>query len=112
MCLSLSAHAQNLNLKGRVVDTEDIPLIGVNVIQKGTSNGIVTDLDGNFSFEVPANSTIVFSYIGFSDQEVVWDGKGELNIVLKEDTELLDEVVVVGYGTQKRVNLTGGCIYC
>ena len=107
MGFSLSAHAQNLNLRGRVVDTEDIPLIGVNVIQKGTTNGIVTDLDGNFSLEVPANSTIVFSYIGFADQEVVWEGSGDLNIVLKEDTELLDELVVVGYGTQRRVNLTG-----
>src|SRR5690554_2174587 len=91
ICFSLSATAQNLKLQGRVVDIDDIPLIGVNVIQKGTTNGIVTDLDGNFSFEVPANSTILFSYIGFADQEVVWDGNGDLNIVLSEDSELLEE---------------------
>jgi|SRR5690554_4880576 len=107
LSFSFSAHAQNSILEGRVLDIENTPLIGVNVIQKGTTNGIVTDIDGNFSLEVPANSTIVFSYIGFSDQEVVWDGSSDLNIVLLEDTELLDEVVVVGYGTQKRVNLTG-----
>ena len=107
LSFSFSAHAQISNLQGRVVDADNIPLIGVNVIQKGTTNGIVTDIDGNFSIDVPVNSTIVFSYIGFSDEEVVWDGSGDLNIVLSEDSELLDELVVVGYGTQKRVNLTG-----
>ena len=64
-------------------------------------------MDGEFSLNVPENSTILFSYIGFADQEVVWEGSGDLHIILLEDAELLDELVVVGYGTQKRVNLTG-----
>ncbi|KAF5056218.1 TonB-dependent Receptor Plug Domain protein [anaerobic digester metagenome] len=105
--LSAGAAAQNSTLKGTVKDITGTPLIGVNVIQKGTTNGTVTDVDGNFSINVPANATIVFTYIGFSAQEVVWDGASAMNVVMHEDAELLDEVVVVGYGTQKKVNLTG-----
>ena len=105
--LSAGAVAQNSTLRGTVKDITGIPLIGVNVIQKGTTNGTVTDVDGNFSINVPANATIVFTYIGFSAQEVVWDGASAMNVVMHEDAELLDEVVVVGYGIQKKVNLTG-----
>ncbi len=104
---STRAFAQSSPLKGCVKDASDTPLIGVNVIEKGTTNGTITDIDGNFSFNASVNSTIVFSYIGFAEQEVVWDGKSELQIILQEDSELLSEIVVVGYGTQKRINLTG-----
>lgn len=107
LCSFSSIYAQGVTLKGTVVDETNTPLAGVNVIQKGTTNGTITDVDGKFSLNVPANATILFTYIGFADQEVVWDGRSELNIVLREDTELLDEVVVVGYGDQKKVNLTG-----
>ena len=105
--LSAGAAAQNSTLRGTVKDITGTPLIGVNVIQKGTTNGTVTDVDGNFSINVPANAAIVFTYIGFSAQEVVWDGASAMNVVMHEDAELLDEVVVVGYGIQKKVNLTG-----
>lgn len=98
---------QTSTVKGWVTDNNQVPLIGVNVVQKGTTNGTVTDIDGNFSLNVPENSTLVFSYIGFVEQEIIWDGRSTLNIVLLENSELLEEVVVVGFGTQKKVNLTG-----
>ncbi|MCE5179190.1 MAG: TonB-dependent receptor [Porphyromonadaceae bacterium] len=94
-------------LRGRVTDSQNIPLVGVNVVEKGTSNGTVTDMDGNYSLKVSDNATIVFSYIGFKNQEVKWDGKNALDIVMQEDSELLSEVVVVGYGVQKKSDLTG-----
>jgi TonB-linked SusC/RagA family outer membrane protein len=94
-------------LLGRVTDSKNIPLVGVNVVEKGTSNGTVTDMDGNYSLKVSDNEPIVFSYIGFQNQEVKWDGKNPLDIVMQENSELLNEIVVVGYGTQKKINLTG-----
>lgn len=98
---------QTKEVRGIVTDMQGTPLIGVNVVQKGTTNGTVTDLDGKFAFQATPNSMIVFTYIGFTKQEVAWDGKSSMNVTLSEDTELLDEVVVVGYGTQKKANLTG-----
>lgn len=94
-------------LSGRVTDTNNEPLIGVNIVEKGTTNGTITDIDGQYSLSVPANATIVFSYIGFTTQEISRNGQSTLNVVLQDDSELLDEVVVVGYGTQRKVNLTG-----
>ena len=98
---------QSSVVKGVVKDSNGEPLLGVNVLVKGTTIGAVTDIDGNFSFEAPAGCTLVISYIGFESQEVKVKGNAPLNIILKEDSEALDEVVVVGYGTQKKVNLTG-----
>lgn len=98
---------QKKQLTGIVVDTNGEPLIGVNILEKGTTNGTVTDLDGNFSLNVAENAIIVISYIGFQQQEVSTSGKTSVSITLKEDTQSLDELVVVGYGTQKKVNLTG-----
>ena len=83
------------------------PLIGVNVAVKGTTIGIITDIDGNYTLEVPSKSTIVFSYIGYQAQEVPVGNQSTINVTLKEDAQKLEEVVVVGYGTQKKVNLTG-----
>lgn len=103
----ISAFAQRATVKGIVVDETNTPLIGVHVVQKGTSNRTISDLNGKFSINVPQNSTLVFNYIGFAEQEVVWDGKSTLNIVLREDTELLSEVVVVGYATMKKRDLVG-----
>ena len=93
--------------KGVVKDTNGETLIGVSVVVKGTTNGTVTGLDGDFAINgVKKGSRLVVSFIGFTSQEVVWNGT-PLNITLKEDNQTLDEVVVVGFGTQKKENLTG-----
>lgn len=94
-------------IRGTITDQTGEPVIGANVVQKGTTNGTVTDIDGNFQINAPANSTLTVSYIGYLMQEVPVKNKGILAIVLKEDSQALEEVVVVGYGTQKKVNLTG-----
>lgn len=98
---------QSSVIKGVVKDSNGEPLLGVNVIVKGTTIGSVTDIDGNFSFEAPAGSTLVISYIGFKSEEIKVKGNTPLNIILKEDSEALDEVVVVGYGVQKKSDVTG-----
>lgn len=102
-----TALAQQKTIKGTVVDAIGEPLIGVNVSVKGTTIGIITDIDGNYTLEVPSNSTIVFSYIGYQSQEVPVGNQSTINITLKDDTQKLEEVVVVGYGTQKKVTVTG-----
>ena len=95
-------------IKGHVVDKDGIPVIGANVRVKGTTIGTITDVDGNFSLEVDKNADLLeVSYIGYKTQNIPLKGKKEFTIALKEDTETLDEVVVVGYGVQKKVNLTG-----
>ena len=94
-------------LTGSIVDESGIPVIGANIVEKGTTNGTVTDIDGNFSIQVGAHSVLSVSYIGYVSQEIRVEGNKTLNVVLKEDSQSLDEVVVVGYGTQKKVNLTG-----
>ncbi|MCD7848453.1 MAG: TonB-dependent receptor [Parabacteroides sp.] len=98
---------QSSVIKGVVKDSNGEPLLGVNVLVKGTTIGAVTDIDGNFSFEAPSGCTLVVSYIGFKSQEVKVKGNAPLTIILKEDSEALDEVVVVGYGVQKRSDVTG-----
>lgn len=107
LLLSFSSIAQNRTVRGTVTDVNNEPLIGVNVVEKGTTNGTVTDINGNFSLSVTPNTTLVFSYVGFVSQEIVWSGTSPINVVLQDDTELLDEVVVVGYGTARKANLTG-----
>jgi TonB-linked SusC/RagA family outer membrane protein len=104
-----SLSAQNREVRGTVKDANGEPLIGVNVLQKGTANGTVTDYDGNFSLRIPANATLVFSYIGFVKQERTWNGSSRMDITLKEDVSMLDDVVVIGaYGTvQKRTDMVG-----
>ncbi|BBD44022.1 TonB-dependent receptor [Petrimonas sp. IBARAKI] len=94
-------------VRGTVTDNTNTPLIGVNVVQKGTTNGTVTDMDGNFSLSVPQGSSLVFSYIGFETQEITWSGTQNIQVNLNENSGLLDEIVVVGYGVQKRSDLTG-----
>ena len=98
---------QMTKISGVVKDNLGVPIIGANVSIKGTKTGTITDLDGKFTLNIPTNSTLTISYIGYKDQMVLVDDKTELSIVLLEDTQALDEVVVVGYGTQKKVNLTG-----
>lgn len=94
-----------LTVTGNVKSTTGEPLIGVNVIEKGTTNGTVTDLDGNYTLRVAKGKTLVFSYIGFLSQEVVVNN-AKVDVTMKEDTETLDEVVVIGYGSMARKDVT------
>lgn len=94
-----------LTVTGNVQSTSGEPLIGVNVVEKSTTNGTVTDLDGNYTLRVAKGKALVFSYIGFLSQEVVVNG-AKVNVTLKEDTETLDEVVVIGYGSMARKDVT------
>lgn len=99
--------AQDNRITGNVADDRGMPLIGVNVVEKGTTNGTVTDINGNYSLQIPADATLVYSYIGYASQEVLWNGEIPLNIVLQDDSEMLGELVVIGYGTQRKLNLSG-----
>lgn len=96
-----------VRIMGTIVDETGTPVIGANVAVKGTTNGTITDMEGRFSLEVELGATLEVSYIGYLTQTVKVNSKDNLSITLKEDTKALDEVVVVGYGTQKKVNLTG-----
>src|SRR5690625_575594 len=101
-----------INIRGMVVDDNDEPLIGVNIqvkgTNKGTNKGTTTDFDGIFIIDgVEESAVLVVSYIGFQTVEIEVEGRQYIEIVMKPDSQLLDEVVVVGYGTQKKVNLTG-----
>ena len=105
---NVSVTQQNSTVSGLIVDASGEPLIGVNVLEKGTTNGTITDFEGKFSLNLTSpNAILVVSYIGYVTQEIPAAGKTNLNITLNEDSETLEEVVVVGYGTQKKVNLTG-----
>lgn len=99
---------QEVNITGTVTDTNGQPLPGTNIIEKGTTNGVQTDFDGNFSITVSdADVTLVFSYIGFKTKELALNGATTINVVLEESTDALDEVVVIGYGTTTKKDLTG-----
>ncbi|NLP57097.1 TonB-dependent receptor [Lutibacter sp. B1] len=105
---SIIAYSQNYEIKGNVLDASGAPLPGVSIIVKNTTKGITTDFDGNFSLpNVQIGETLVFSYVGFTTKEVVVSDSNFLNITLIEDLQSLDEVVVVGYGTQKKREVTG-----
>jgi TonB-dependent starch-binding outer membrane protein SusC len=100
--------AQDVSVSGNVKDEKGEALIGVSIQIKGTPTGNITDIDGNFTLSsVPANGELVFSYMGYQTQTIPVKGKSVINVVLKEDSQALDEVVIVGFGTQKKVNLTG-----
>ena len=113
LCLMLTtmAWAQGggtVTVQGQVTDPSNEPLIGVTVLIDGqTTGGTVTDFDGNYSIKAPSDATLKFSYIGYHDQKIAVGGKGVINVTMKEDAEMLEEVVVVGYGTQKKESLTG-----
>ena len=107
LCTYMLAFAQQRTVTGTVVDDLGQPLIGVSIFEKGTTNGVITDMDGNFSLKLTSeNPTLVFSYIGYKTQEVSVGGKTTLNVTMSEDAEQLDEVVVVGYGVQKKSSMT------
>ena len=105
---TLPIYAQNQQITGRVLDKGNEPIIGASVLVKGTTNGTITDLDGNFRLSnVAKDATIQISYIGYKTQDFKLDGKTHFPIILDEDTQTLDEVVVVGYGVQRKSDLTG-----
>lgn len=97
----------NKQITGTVTDEKGEPIIGANVVEKGTTHGTITDMDGRFNLNVSPNSSLIVTYIGYNSQEIAVAGKTLLSIVLNEDTKIIDEVVVVGYGVQKKANLTG-----
>lgn len=102
LLVTASAFSQELTISGTVLDSAGEPVIGANVVQQGTTNGAVTDLNGKFSLNVPKGSILLVSYIGYTDQNVTVSGNQPIIITLKDNTELLDEVVVIGYGTMKK----------
>ena len=107
--LSLSLMAQTKQISGTVVDAVG-PVVGASVIEKGTTNGTVTDLDGNWTLKVPQGAEVVVTSIGYKDVEIVVGSQNVYNVTLQEDRELLDEVVVVGYGTMKKSDLSGSSV--
>lgn len=107
LTLTNGVYSQNSLLSGTVKDVSGTPLIGVNIVQKGTTNGTITDVDGKFTLSLPLNSVIVFSYIGFITQDIEREGRSTLNVILHEDSELLNEVVVIGYGSIRKRDFTG-----
>ena len=102
LCLSFSGYSQNKNINGMVSDDSGMPLPGVNVIIKGTSTGASTDFDGEFNLSAATGQTLVFSYVGFKTKEVVVGNANTYNVTLDTDSALLDEIIVVGYGSQKK----------
>jgi TonB-linked SusC/RagA family outer membrane protein len=106
LCVS-TAWGQSKSISGKVTSTTDNePVIGASVVVKGTTNGTITDFDGNFTLSADANSTLVISFVGYVTQEIALSGNTSINVLLKEDTQMLDDVVVIGYGTQKKADLS------
>ena len=104
---AVAAFAQNVTVTGRVVDEQDEPMIAAGVVQKGTTNGTTTDLDGQFRLVVPKGATVVFSTIGYLQEERVIDQDMTLEIKMMPDNQMIEETVVVGYGVQKKSDVTG-----
>ena len=105
--ISLISYGQNLNISGTIVDEIGIPIPGVNILIVGQNTGATTDFDGNFNITIDQGNTLEFSYLGFRTQQKVIQNGNALRIVMQEDLQSLDEVVVVGYGTQKKKEITG-----
>lgn len=105
--LGINAQAQNKQITGRIIDTKGEPAIGASILEKGTTNGTITDFDGNFKITVGPKATLQISYIGYKTQDIVVGNKTKINVTMEEDTEVLDEVVVVGYGAQKKESVVG-----
>ena len=103
--LSLGAYAQQISVKGNVKDVTGEPVIGANVVVKGTTNGSITDLDGNFQLQSPQGATLVVSFVGYLPAEV--KAASSVNVVLREDSQLLDDVVVIGYATGSQRTISG-----
>ena len=109
--VTMMASAQQFTVKGTVKDATGEPIIGANVMVKGTSNGTITDIDGNYSISgANSSSVLVFTFIGYKSQEVACKGQHEINVVLAEDSQTLDEVVVVGYGSLSKKELSSSIV--
>ena len=104
LMIMVGIHAQNVRVTGVVSDAQS-PLIGVNVHVKGGTTGVITDMNGKYSIEVPSNATLVFSYIGYADQEHKVGNRKVIDVTMSEDSKLLEEIVVVGYGYQKKSDI-------
>lgn len=102
-----AAPQQSSTIRGKVIDTNGAPVIGANIVEKGTTNGTTTDVEGNFSINAKSGSTLVITFIGYVREEVKANAGRRMEIILQEDSETLEEVVVVGYGTMKKADLTG-----
>ena len=105
--VSSSTQQNTPKITGIIKDQSGEPVIGANIVEKGTTNGTITDIDGQYSLEVGSNSILVVSYIGYITQEIPVGKNNTLDVLLREDTETLDEVIVIGYGTTKRKDFTG-----
>lgn len=111
LLFAVASFAQDLTVKGKVTDTTGETVIGANVTVKGTTNGIITDIDGNYTLSgVKPSSVLVFSFIGYKTQEIPCSGRQEINVVLSEDAQALDEVVVVGYGSLSKKELSSSIV--
>ena len=108
--LSIGAYAQPKLVKGNVVDDKGLAVIGASVVESGTTNGVVTDIDGNYSISVREGSTLTISSIGYKTETITVGAADLYNVILAEDSELLDEIVVVGYGTMKKSDLSGASV--
>ena len=106
LILSVSLYAQK-TLNGTVVDEADMPLIGATVAVEGTSGGTITDIDGNFSIKVKKGAVVKFSYVGYKDRKLTYQGQNNVTVKLEPDAKVIDEVVVVGYSSMKKTDLTG-----
>ncbi len=107
LSLSFPALAQKITVHGTVVDPSDEPLIGASVLVKGTTSGVSTDIDGNFTLDVDPNATLVISYVGYNTKDVAVNGQTQLNVTLDENSVVLGEVVAIGYGVVKKSDATG-----
>lgn len=107
LCIALPALAQKIAVQGKVIDSAGEPLIGASVLEQGTSTGVATDFDGNFTIQVAPDATLLVSYVGYEPQSVAVNGQQQLTITLKESSLMLDEVVAIGYGTVKKEDATG-----
>lgn len=94
-------------IKGKVLDPSGVPIIGVNILVKGSTLGTISDIDGNFTLDVPSNAIIQFSYIGYKQLEMPVDNKIVYNVMMYEDNEEIEEIVIVGYGTQRKSDVVG-----
>ena len=103
----LNVHAQKISVSGVVKDMSGEPAIGASIIEKGTTNGMMTNINGEFTLNVDPNGTIVVSYVGYKSQEILVNGRTNLSVILEEDSQLLQEVVAIGYGSQTKKEITG-----
>jgi len=107
MVMQISIFAQPVAVKGKVVDSQGNGIAGINILEKGTTKGVFSDANGEYSITVDKNAVLVFSFLGYNKEEVPVAGKTTININMTESIKSLDEIIVIGYGTQRKSDLTG-----